>query len=130
MFERSRGTIKESTRHRVLWEVDIDGVSWQVLRVNQFESKHMSMSVLVRNSESEDIFVFVKGSPELIQKASINDCHAVPLLVKELSLEGFRVIGVGYKSVDPSELDHFLKTPRENYLLGIRMLGRSVLSTS
>lgn len=70
------------------------------------------MSVLVRNAKTGEIFVFVKGSPELIQKVSTNDCSALPLLVKELSFEGFRVIGVGYKCVESSQLSHYLKMPR------------------
>lgn len=37
--------------------------SLEVLRINQFESKFQSMSVLVRDAKKGKFYVFVKGSP-------------------------------------------------------------------
>jgi magnesium-transporting ATPase (P-type) len=37
--------------------------SLEVLRINQFESKFQSMSVLVRDKSDGKIFAFIKGAP-------------------------------------------------------------------
>lgn len=42
----------------------------EVLRINQFESKFQNMSVLVREANTDKLYVFVKGAPERIDKNS------------------------------------------------------------
>lgn len=43
-------------------------------------------------------------------------CRDAPRLVKNLSLEGYRVIGFGYKVIRLDELDTYMKAPREMFL--------------
>jgi magnesium-transporting ATPase (P-type) len=83
-----------------------------VLRVNQFESKHKSMSVLVRKQSTGELLIFVKGSPELMLRLSITKCHGVPELVKQLSLEGHRTIAYGYKIISEDQLEDYLSCQR------------------
>lgn len=82
MFLKSGATMKDCSLEGVLWEVAIHEDTFEVLRVNQFESKHASMSVLVRNKSNQQAFIFAKGSPELIHTASTNPSKRVPELVK------------------------------------------------
>jgi magnesium-transporting ATPase (P-type) len=44
------------------------------------------MSVLVRNKKSQDVFVFAKGSPELINDKSENRREEVARMIADLSL--------------------------------------------
>ena len=49
-----------------------DGDLLEVFRINQFESKFQSMSVLVRDVFSDTFYIFVKGAPEKMQRNSVN----------------------------------------------------------
>ena len=46
--------------------------SLDVIKINQYESKFQSMSVLVRDNSDKKIYAFCKGSPELILSYSRN----------------------------------------------------------
>lgn len=45
------------------------------MKINQFESKFQSMSVLVKNKNNSKYYVLSKGSPEIIQSYSITKCR-------------------------------------------------------
>ena len=49
-----------------------EGNVLEILKVNQFESRFQSMSVLVRDVSAKKIFAFIKGAPEKIYKNSVN----------------------------------------------------------
>jgi len=57
------------------------------------------MSVLVRERKNGSMYVFVKGSPEMIHNCSVLKHENFGLLVKELSLEGYRTIAIAYKEI-------------------------------
>ena len=59
------------------------------------------MSVLVRDTQENKYYIFVKGAPEKILKNSINKVAKYNTVVTSLSLSGFRTIGFGYKMVNP-----------------------------
>lgn len=74
-----------------------------VLRINQFESRFQSMSVLVRDANTGKCYIFAKGSPEKLLAHSANiaknseDSTTYVKMIKTLSLNGFRTIAMGYK---------------------------------
>ncbi|KRW98967.1 P-type ATPase, cytoplasmic domain N [Pseudocohnilembus persalinus] len=72
-----------------------------ILKRFEFKSAFASMSVLVEDQNMEQ-FIFCKGSPEKI--ISISNQKSVPQnfdkILNELSLKGFRIIGMGYKKID------------------------------
>lgn len=49
MLQKAKAKINDSHTPKVLWDIKTDQTTLEVLRVNQFESKHKSMSVLVKN---------------------------------------------------------------------------------
>lgn len=70
------------------------------------------MSVLVRDTSNNKIYVFIKGAPEKFQsKLSIN----FDKKVKSLSLGGYRTIAFGYKEIPSLELSKYLEGERDLY---------------
>jgi magnesium-transporting ATPase (P-type) len=65
----------------------------EVLRINEYESRFQSMSVLYR--QNNRYFVVGKGSPEMIHTYSQTKVKAFDAFIKKLSLEGFRSIAFG-----------------------------------
>ena len=88
-------------------------IKLEVLRINQFESKFQSMSVLVRDlSEGGKIYAFIKGAPEKIEKNSVIKVHGYNHTVSSFSLGGYRTIGCGYRVVEHNEVQKYLEGPR------------------
>ena len=81
------------------------------------------MSVLVRDPENGRIYVFIKGAPERIERNSISKPSNFAAVVESLSLSGFRTIAIGYKDVDPEELEKYMKADRELYEEEVKVLG-------
>lgn len=104
MFEYSQSTLEEKNEVHDLCHIINKGNTIEVLRVNQFESRHKSMSVLVKNLQTQEVMVFVKGAPELIYESSLKKCQDTLPLVEKLSLEGYRTIGFGYKLISEAEV--------------------------
>ena len=57
------------------------------------------MSVMIRNKSDQQVYIFVKGAPELINSFSLMKCINFDKIVKDLSLKGFRSVAVSYKTV-------------------------------
>ncbi len=70
-----------------------------MLRVNQFESKFQSMSVLVKDVKTNKYFALLKGAPEKVERNSTLKVKEYMNLVAKLSLGGYRTIGYGFKEV-------------------------------
>jgi cation-transporting ATPase 13A2 len=72
-----------------------------ILRRFDFSSSLQRMSVIVKNLQSSEMFVFVKGSPEAIGKL----CHKETLpadydsILYEYAHQGYRVLACGYKKM-------------------------------
>ena len=66
------------------------------------------MSVLVRD-ENGKIYAFVKGAPERIYYNSTNKPKNYNAIFGDLSLSGFRTIAIGYKKINPSEVEKYVK---------------------
>jgi len=102
MWEKSKAIFLPSTKEGILWSVQVSDNKFDILRINQFESRFMSMSVLARDEKNKKYYVFVKGSPELVLKHATNNCKEVSSLLKNINLEGFRAIGIGFKKINES----------------------------
>ncbi len=57
------------------------------------------MSVLVFNNLTKKYLLFVKGAPEKIHHSSAVNFAYFDLLLKKVSLNGFRAIGLSYREV-------------------------------
>ena len=101
MFFKSEYKMKLNSEKNVKHTIENEDEKLEVLRINQFESKFQSMSVLIRDTEDSKYYIFVKGAPEKIFKNSINKVPKYNSIVTSLSLSGFRTIGFGYKMVNP-----------------------------
>lgn len=77
--------------------VDEEGRVYDVLRINQYESKFQSMSVLVREKATDKLYVFSKGAPEKMHNYSKTKLPYFKSLISRLSYEGLRTIGFSYK---------------------------------
>lgn len=97
MFLFSQYQLKNSEKENIKFEVinDADKNVLEVLRINQFESKFQSMSVLVRDSSNNKIYAFIKGAPEKIQNKVLN--KSFDKMIRSLSLGGYRTIAFGFK---------------------------------
>ena len=76
-----------------------EGKTLEILKLNQFESRFQSMSVLVRDPESKNTYAFIKGAPERIYENSNNKPTNLPTAVKFLEMGGNRTIAIGFKVV-------------------------------
>lgn len=81
------------------------------------------MSILARNSASNQYFVFAKGSPEVIHENSKLKYVAFNQFIKTLSLEGYRSIAFGYQAVPESQVSKVMSLDRADFLEGISILG-------
>lgn len=57
------------------------------------------MSVIARNRKTNKLYVLAKGAPELIHSYSTVKFTSFKNKIKELSLQGFRSIGLGLKQI-------------------------------
>lgn len=72
MYFTSQYHISQSSRKEIKFMVESNDNKLQILRINQFESKFQSMSVLVKDVTENKVYVFLKGAPERVIRNSIN----------------------------------------------------------
>ncbi|GFQ95273.1 probable cation-transporting ATPase 13A3 [Trichonephila clavata] len=101
-----------------------------VVRQFPFESLLRRMSVVAKCQGSNHFEVFLKGAPELV--CSLSRSETVPENFKEVlefyTRQGFRVIGVGSRHLDPQiSWDEVLKMPREELECNLEFQGLVVL---
>lgn len=80
MFKYSNYTIKNSDR--AIFEVTDGSETLQVLKINQYESRFQSMSVIVRHCDTKRLFVLAKGATELIHAYSTMKYSEFDSLIK------------------------------------------------
>jgi magnesium-transporting ATPase (P-type) len=70
MFLQSKARINPSSEPDVVRHIEQESQSFDVLKINQYESLFQSMSVLVRTKVKEGYryYIFVKGNPEMIHR--------------------------------------------------------------
>ena len=100
-----------------------EGKVLEILKINQFESRFQSMSVLVKDPTDGKFYVFIKGAPERIYHNSTNKPNGLIATVESLSLSGFRTIAVGYKVINTEEVQTYLSAERAVYEKEIKVLG-------
>jgi magnesium-transporting ATPase (P-type) len=81
------------------------------------------MSVLVRDTNKDKIYVFIKGAPERIDRNSIFKFKDFENIVASFSLGGYRTIGYGYKEVPSHKLNLYLEGERDTFEKDITALG-------
>ncbi|ORX77383.1 hypothetical protein BCR32DRAFT_295634 [Anaeromyces robustus] len=104
-----------------------------IVRVFEFISNLRRMSVIIRrmyNKESKEVVsdnleVFVKGAPEVIRSLSRKDTVPGDFNQKlhRLVNKGYRVIAVGYKTMDNIKYHKLMKMKREEVECDLEFLG-------
>lgn len=74
------------------------------------------MSVLVRDCRSEELFVFAKGAPELLHSYSAKKCLSFEKILRDLSLSGYRTIGLSFKRVENHQVKKYLDWDRRQFM--------------
>lgn len=62
------------------------------------------MSVLIEDKQSKCCFVFVKGAPETIQEHCHQKSDFINKKIKDLSIQGYRTLGMGFKTINSSDV--------------------------
>ena len=86
LFLLSKAEIRQSEDEEIVRSIFQEKFKWDVIRINQYESKFQSMSVMVRNRDTKKVYIFVKGSPEMIHKNSTLKYENYDQFIKKLSL--------------------------------------------
>jgi magnesium-transporting ATPase (P-type) len=62
------------------------------------------MSVLAKDNKTGKVYIFAKGSPELMHHHSLRKIKDYDRLIKNLSLSGFRLITYGFCEIPPAQI--------------------------
>ncbi|KAM4694341.1 putative cation-transporting ATPase 13A4 [Discoglossus pictus] len=107
--------------------VPVKGIT--ILQQFPFSSSLQRMSVIAQVIESEEHFVFMKGAPEMVTQFCLPE--SVPLnFANELrlyTLQGFRVIGLAYKTLEDDKCKGEGCYTREDVESGLTFLGLLIL---
>lgn len=87
------------------------------------------MSVIVKASDASPYTVFCKGSPEMVSSLSVPSSipHNFSSQLKEFTKQGYRVIGLGMKVLDETEIKKVKKLDRENVECDLEFIGFIIL---
>lgn len=72
--------------------------SLEIIKAHEFDNKLRRMSVVVKD-ETQNMFLFAKGSPESIHNILNNPDDDFYEVVNDHSLDGYRVLAMGYKKL-------------------------------
>ena len=81
------------------------------------------MSVLIRETQSDRHYIYIKGSPEMIHHYSTLKFDDFEEFIKKLSFSGYRSIGFGFKEITEDEVERYRNAEREDFLKGTTILG-------
>eukprot|EP00923_Selenidium_pygospionis_P031067 GHVN01055186.1.p1 GENE.GHVN01055186.1~~GHVN01055186.1.p1 ORF type:complete len:1432 (+),score=262.64 GHVN01055186.1:299-4594(+) len=98
---------------------------FEIMRRFEFNRISMSMTVITRNTETGEIWVFTKGSFESVEKMMEKGCAPEDYKKKTESLarDGFYVLGMAFKPYDgPSEVGDAQREDVETHLLPLGLL--------
>ena len=95
----------------------------EILKINQFESRFQSMSVLVKDPAAGKVYAFIKGAPERIYHNSTNKPENLLRTLESLSLSGLRTIAVAYKVINQADVQSYLTAERSFYEKDVKVLG-------
>jgi cation-transporting ATPase 13A2 len=122
MFEHSKFA-KTRKSEKDVYEDHLKKLSYEVVKVHQFESKFQSMSVLVHDTNTSKFYCFSKGAPEKMMSVSINKIPNYEDFVAKLALKGLRTIAFSFKEIPVSEVSLYRTCPRESFLENTRLIG-------
>ncbi|XP_063297779.1 probable cation-transporting ATPase 13A4 [Pelobates fuscus] len=95
-----------------------------------FSSSLQRMSVVAQVLGSEEKFVFMKGAPEMVTQFCLPDSvpHNFSSQLQEYTLQGFRVIGLAYKTLHEQQCNEDKDSyPREKVECDLIFLGLLIL---
>jgi magnesium-transporting ATPase (P-type) len=101
MFEHAKAAIVATTDtnipHSIIRTIRIGEQLKQILKINEYESRFQSMSVMFWCEKKRKYFVAVKGNPEMIHHYAAKRVEGFEQFIKKLSLDGYRSIAFGLK---------------------------------
>ncbi|CAH2247932.1 probable cation-transporting ATPase 13A4 [Pelobates cultripes] len=95
-----------------------------------FSSSLQRMSVVAQVLGSEEKFVFMKGAPEMVTRFCLPDSvpHNFSSQLQEYTLQGFRVIGLAYKTLHEQQCNEDKDSyPREEVECDLIFLGLLIM---
>ncbi|KAL0490279.1 hypothetical protein AKO1_014011, partial [Acrasis kona] len=104
IFASTQCILKESDNHRLC---TLNHSTLEVIRTFEFNSNLQYMSVLVKEIQTNNIDLYIKGSPEKIRNLCIpmsipNDYHQI---LNQYTHQGYRVLSMAYKKIDQQQLE-------------------------
>ena len=96
-----------------------------IIRRFDFESKLQRMSVVIKRSQDNSYYSYVKGSPEMIKSLSVADSLPVDFdrIMNKYTMQGYRLIAFGYKKLEDTNYLKIQKSEREEAESDIVFLG-------
>lgn len=127
MFEHAKAAIIATTDleipYGIIRTIRVGEQLKQIIKINEYESRFQSMSVMFWCEKTRKYFVAVKGNPEMIHQYAARKVKDFDQFIKKLSLEGYRSIAFGLKEVGEKEVDSYLRGDREYFLKDNAFLG-------
>lgn len=131
MLKYSGYSLDSDETKEAMFTANQDNSALQVLRLFDFDSQVARMSVIVRDLNCKKSYIFLKGAPEKVKE--ICDKSTIPKSfdqkLNELSLKGFRVLGLAYSEIDYSQVN-FSKFTRADTEKCLNFLGFLILENN
>lgn len=103
----ARGHIlKEKTHNRIQYSSGTEDYEFELIHVFPFTSETRRMSVIVRNRETQVVYLFVKGADTAIEVIS-KPCDWMRNVVDQLATTGRRTLVYAYRILSADDLDAF-----------------------
>ncbi|KAL9656868.1 hypothetical protein ABK040_004402 [Willaertia magna] len=124
LFEATHWVLNEANGGVVIGSHNNE-ISFQVLKVFDFKSSLQRMSVVVKDTKSDDIYYFVKGSAEMLKTLSLPNSipEDFPKTLYKYSHKGYRVLACGVRKItmnsnqiDSAFIDQLTREEVENEL--------------
>ncbi|GJQ78042.1 hypothetical protein Trydic_g2388 [Trypoxylus dichotomus] len=127
MFESTTWQLKESENKQIcaVLTPKTEEVEVAVLKRFQFSSTLQRMSVITQASDSDSLDIYCKGSPEIVMSLSKKETIPNDILDKlsEYTVQGYRVIAVGAKTVPTIQPDLVKKISRNEVESDLDFIG-------
>lgn len=81
------------------------------------------MSVIVKSENDNSIEYYIKGAPEKIKNICTNLPSNFDQKVNELSIQGFRLLAIGYKKLNEMKEDAIAQSNRAQFENNLQFIG-------
>ena len=128
-MEYSSWKYRISTNPEIKFQAVLGSKTLEVLKVFEFTSDLQRMSVFIRDVTSNKYYIFTKGAPEKVRNFSLESTIPSDFtdILEGKSIQGFRILGLGYKEVSVEMKEKVLTWSREEIEKNLTFLGFLIL---